>query len=170
METLIFLGFAFVAIVSGIGVVFSRNAVYSALLLVANFFCLAAFYVMLNAQFLAAVQVTVYAGAIMVLFVFVTMLLSPSADQRSHSEVRWHRWLVVPLALVFIGQIVVSIVAGSVSALRGPYDLEGINAVGGSVQAVGRVLFTDYLLPFEVVSLLLIVALVGAVFLGKRKI
>jgi NADH-quinone oxidoreductase subunit J len=170
METLIFLGFAFVAIVSGIGVVFSRNAVYCALLLVVNFFCLAAFYVMLNAQFLAAVQVTVYAGAIMVLFIFVIMLLSPSADQRSGIEMRWHLWLAIPLALVFVGQVVVSIVGGSVSASRGPYDLEGINAVGGSVQAVGRVLFTDYLLPFEVVSLLLIVALVGAVVLGKRRI
>ena len=81
----------------------------------------------------------------------------------------WHMWLAVPLALVFICLVVVAIVAGSVSALRGPYDLEGINAVGGSVQAVGRVLFTDYLLPFEVVSLLLIVALVGAVVLGKRR-
>jgi len=170
VEMAIFLVFAFVAIVTGIGVIFARNAVYSALLLVVNFFCLAIFYVMLNAQFLAAVQITVYAGAIMVLFVFVIMLLSPASEDSPLKRMRRQGLIAIPLALVFVGQLVVAIVAGTMSGERAGYSLDKINQLGGSVQAVGRVLFTDYLLPFEVTSLLLVVALVGAVVLGKRRI
>ena len=169
-QMVVFLAFAFIAVVSGIGVIFSRNAVYSALLLVGNFFCLAVFYILLNAQFLAAVQVTVYAGAIMVLFVFVIMLLSPTGEQRPLRRMRWQGLVAIPLVVVFIGQVGFAVVAGSMSMAQGPYTLDRINDVGGSVQAVGRVLFTDYLLPFEVTSLLLVVALVGAVVLGKRRI
>jgi NADH-quinone oxidoreductase subunit J len=169
-EMVIFLAFAFIAVVTGIGVIFSRNAVYSALLLVANFFCLTVFYVLLNAQFLAAVQLTVYAGAIMVLFVFVIMLLSPTGERSVLHRMRGQGLLALPLALIFIAQVVVAVAAGTMSAERGPYTLEHINELGGSVQAVGRVLFTDYLLPFEMTSLLLVVALIGAVVLGKRRI
>jgi len=167
--TAVFFAFAFISVVTGIGVIFARNAVYSALLLVANFFCLAAFYVMLNAQFLAAVQVTVYAGAIMVLFVFVIMLLSPSSEQSLLRRMKRTGLIAIPLVLVFIAQVVFAIAAGAMTSQRGPYTLDQINQMGGSVQAVGAVLFTDYLLPFEVTSLLLITALVGAIVLGKRK-
>lgn len=169
-EMVVFLAFAFIAVVTGIGVIFSRNAVYSALLLVLNFFCLAMFYVLLNAQFLAAVQITVYAGAIMVPFVFVIMLLSPTSERSVLLRMRKQGLLAIPLAVVFISQAVLAIAAGNMGADKGPYTLEHINELGGSVQAVGRVLFTDYLLPFEVTSLLLLVALVGAVVLGKRRI
>jgi NADH-quinone oxidoreductase subunit J len=166
----IFLAFAFIAVVSGIGVIFARNAVYSALLLVGNFFCLAVFYVLLNAQFLAAVQLTVYAGAIMVLFVFVIMLLSPAGESNILRRMRWQGWIALFLGVVLIGQTVFVFVSGAISTDRGPYTLEYMNDLGGSVQAVGSVLFTDFLLPFEVTSLLLVVALVGAVVLGKRRI
>jgi NADH-quinone oxidoreductase subunit J len=166
----VFLSFAFIAVVTGIGVVFARNAVYSALLLVANFFCLAAFYVMLNAQFLGAVQITVYAGAIMVLFVFVIMLLSPASEQGVLRRMNRRGLIAIPLALVLAAQLVFVVVAGTISPAQGPYSLEKINEAGGSVQAVGRLLFTDYLLPFEVTSLLLVIALVGAIVLGKRKV
>jgi NADH-quinone oxidoreductase subunit J len=169
-EMVVFLAFAFVAVVTGIGVIFARNAVYSALLLVANFFCLAVFYVLLNAQFLAAVQITVYAGAIMVLFVFVIMLLSPASEKNVLRRGGRQGLIAIPLAIVFIAQAVVAIASGVMSTSKGPYTLEHINELGGSVQAVGSVLFTDYLLPFEIASLLLIVALVGAVVLGKRRI
>jgi len=167
---IVFLAFAFIAVVTGIGVVFSRNPVYCALLLVINFFCLAVFYVLLNAQFLAAVQVTVYAGAIMVLFVFVVMLLSPAREQNPLRQMGRFGLIAMPLAVVFIGQIIFAVLAGTMSPVKGPYSLDQINRLGGSVQAVGRVLFTDYLLPFEVTSLLLIVALIGAVVLGKRRV
>lgn len=169
-EMIVFLPFAFIAIITGIGVVFARNPVYSALLLVANFFCLAVFYVLLNAQFLAAVQITVYAGAIMVLLVFVIMLLSPTPERGVVRRMRWQGLLALPLLAVFVGQLAFAIVAGRISSASGPYTLEHINEVGGSVQAIGRVLFTDYLLPFEITSLLLVVALVGAVILAKRRI
>lgn len=169
-EMVVFLAFAFVAVVSGIGVIFSRNAVYSALLLVGNFFCLAVFYVLLDAQFLAAVQLTVYAGAIMVLFVFVVMLLSPAGEQHLLRRMRSQGWIALPLGVILIGQLLFVVVSSSMSPARGPYTLEHMNDLGGSVQAVGSVLFTDYLLPFEATSLLLVVALVGAVVLGKRRI
>jgi len=168
-EMAVFLPFAFIAIVTGIGVIFSRNAVYSALLLVANFFCLAVFYVLLNAQFLAAVQITVYAGAIMVLFVFVIMLLSPTPERSVVRRMRWQGLIALPLLAIFVGQVALAIIAGAMSTNKGPYTLEHINEQGGSVQAIGRVLFTDYLLPFEITSLLLIVAMVGAVVLAKRR-
>ena len=119
--TAVFLAFAFVSVVTGIGVVFARNAVYSALLLVANFFCLAAFYVMLNAQFLAAVQLTVYAGAIMVLFIFVIMMLSPSSEQSLLRRMKRTGLIAIPLVLVFIAQVVFAIVAGAMTSQRGPY-------------------------------------------------
>lgn len=167
--TVIFLVFAFIAVVTGIGVIFSRNAVYSALLLVVNFFCLAAFYVMLNAQFLAAVQVTVYAGAIMVLFVFVIMLLSPAREQSVFRSMRRQGLTAIPLALIFIGLLVLAVSTGSMTPMRDGYSLEEINRLGGGAHAVGSVLFTEYLLPFEVTSLLLIIALVGAIVLGKRR-
>jgi NADH-quinone oxidoreductase subunit J len=169
-EMATFLAFAFIAVVTGIGVIFARNAVYSALLLVGNFFCLAVFYVLLNAQFLAAVQVTVYAGAIMVLFVFVIMLLSPAGERDLLRRMRTQGWLALPLSVVLIGQIIFVAMSGAISSNKGPYTLDHINELGGSVQAVGSVLFTDYSLPFEVTSLLLVVALVGAVVLGKRRI
>ncbi len=168
-EMIVFLPFAFIAVATGIGVIFSRHAVYSALLLVANFFCLAVFYVLLNAQFLAAVQITVYAGAIMVLFVFVIMLLSPTPEHHVLRRMRWQGLIALPLIAIFVGQIAFAVVAGSMSSDRGPYSLEHINELGGSVQAVGRVLYTDYLLPFEMTSLLLVVALLGAVVLAKRR-
>jgi NADH-quinone oxidoreductase subunit J len=168
-EMIVFLPFAFIAIVTGIGVIFSRNAVYSALLLVVNFLCLAVFYVLLNAQFLAAVQLTVYAGAIMVLFVFVIMLLSPTPERNIVRRMRWPGLIALPLVVIFVGQVAFAIVAGSMSSASGPYTLDHINELGGSVQAIGRVLFTDFLLPFEITSLLLLVALVGAVVLGKRR-
>ena len=170
IELLVFFGFAFLAVVAGIGVIFARNPVYSALLLVVNFFCLAAFYVLLNAQFLAAVQVIVYAGAIMVLFVFVIMFLSPGHERNVLWGMRWQGLLAIPLVLLLLGEALFVFVAGSMGTARGEYTLEHINQLGGSVQAVGRVLFTDYLLPFEVTSLLLIVALVGAVVLAKRRV
>ncbi len=169
IELMVFFAFAFLAVVTGIGVIFARSPVYSALLLVVNFFCLAAFYVLLNAQFLAAVQVIVYAGAIMVLFVFVIMFLSPGRERNVLRSMRGQGLLAVPLILLLLGEALFVFTAGSVSVIKDEYSLDRINDLGGSVQAVGRVLFTDYLLPFEITSLLLIVAIVGAVVLAKRK-
>jgi NADH-quinone oxidoreductase subunit J len=98
------------------------------------------------------------------------MLLSPAREQNPLRQMGRFGLIAMPLAVVFIGQIIFAVLAGTMSPVKGPYSLDQINRLGGSVQAVGRVLFTDYLLPFEVTSLLLIVALIGAVVLGKRRV
>jgi NADH-quinone oxidoreductase subunit J len=159
-ELIFFIVLAPLSVVTALGMVLSRHAVYSALLLVVNFFCLAAFYVFLQAQFLAAVQVIVYAGAIMVLFLFVLMLLGVSRE-----TIRGQR----PAAAV----LVVLLLAGVMWAIflhpfRGPgVDLTRV-AQNDNVRAIGRLLYTRYVFAFEATGLLLMVAAVGALVLGKR--
>jgi NADH-quinone oxidoreductase subunit J len=164
-ELIFFIILAPLAVVSALGMVLNRNAVYSALLLVVNFFCLAAFYVFLQAQFLAAVQVIVYAGAIMVLFLFVLMLLGISREDVLHETIRGQR----PAAAI----LVVLLLAGTIWALFAhPFSGVGadLNAVAGNdnVRAIGTLLFTRYVFAFEATGLLLVVAAVGALVLGKR--
>ena len=164
-ELIFFIILAPLAVVSALGMVLNRHAVYSALLLVVNFFCLAAFYVFLQAQFLAAVQVIVYAGAIMVLFLFVLMLLGISREDVLHETIRGQR----PAAAV----LVVLLLAGTIWGLFAhPFSGLGadLNAVSGNdnVRAIGQLLFTRYLFAFEATGLLLVVAAVGARVLGKR--
>jgi NADH-quinone oxidoreductase subunit J len=132
---------------------------------VVNFFCLAAFYVFLQAQFLAAVQVIVYAGAIMVLFLFVLMLLGISREDVLHETIRGQR----PAAAVLVALLL----AGTIWALFAhPFSGIGadLNRVAGNdnVRAIGRLLFTRYVFAFEAAGLLLVVAAVGALVLGKR--
>jgi NADH-quinone oxidoreductase subunit J len=166
-ELVFFIVLAPLSVVTALGMVLSRHAVYSALLLVVNFFCLAAFYVFLQAQFLAAVQVIVYAGAIMVLFLFVLMLLGISREDVLRETIRGQR----PAAAV----LVVLLLAGVMWAIflhpfRGPgVDLTRV-AQNDNVRAIGRLLFTRYLFAFEATGLLLVVAAVGALVLGKRPV
>jgi NADH-quinone oxidoreductase subunit J len=166
-ELLVFYAFAFVAIVSAVGVIAARHPVYSALLLVLNFFCLAAFYILLQAEFLAAIQVIVYAGAIMVLFVFVIMFLSPAREADIMGQMRGLRLLAVPLVLLFLGEALFVAASGTLGSSGS--TAQATSEYGGSVQAIGHVLFTDYIFPFEVTSLLLLVAMVGAIVLAKRR-
>jgi NADH-quinone oxidoreductase subunit J len=123
----------------------------------------AGLFLTLRAEFLAAAQVIVYAGAIAVLFVFAIMVLIPGKEETGPDVLRGQRWMAVPLVGLFL--ILVAVVLRS-TALRGP---EAATAVPGSPQALGRLLFTDYLFPFEVTSLLLLVAIVGVIALAKRK-
>ena len=164
MSLLFFLALALLAILGALGVVLSRNAVHSALSLLLNFAVLAVMYFLLNAQFLGVVQVIVYAGAIVVLFLFVIMLiggqLSPGAVAASGR--RSTRLLALALGLVALVGFVVVIVAGVLAPQTGA--VPGF----GSVQAIGQVLFTDYLLPFELASVLLLVAMIGAVVLARK--
>jgi NADH-quinone oxidoreductase subunit J len=153
-------------VVAALGMVLSRNAVYSALLLVVNFFCLAGFYVLLEAQFVAAVQVIVYAGAIMVLFLFVLMLLGVGNEVVVKEQMRGQRPAAVLLTLGLLVAIVAGLGAGVFDAA--PASLAAANE-GGNVQAVGRLLFTRYTFAFETAGVLLVVAAVGALVLGKRQ-
>jgi NADH-quinone oxidoreductase subunit J len=164
-ELITFIVLAPLSVVSALGMVLSRNAIYSALLLVVNFFCLAGFYVLLEAQFVAAVQVIVYAGAIMVLFLFVLMLLGIEREEVLTETIRGQRPAAVLLTLGLLVALVGALAAGVFDA--GPASLAAANE-GGNVQAVGRLLFTRYTFAFETAGVLLVVAAVGALVLGKR--
>jgi NADH-quinone oxidoreductase subunit J len=165
-ELIVFIILAPLAVVTAVGMVLSRNAVYSALLLVVNFFCLAGFYVLLEAQFVAAAQVIVYAGAIMVLFLFVLMLLGVGNEVVVKEQMRGQRPAAVLLTLGLLVAIVAALAAGVFDAA--PSSLAAANE-GGNVQAVGRLLFTRYTFAFETAGVLLVVAAVGALVLGKRQ-
>ena len=153
---------SFMAIMFALMVVFSRNPVNSVLYLVLTFFCIAGHYLVLNAQFLAVVHIAVYAGAIMVLFLFVIMLMNLNQDNEPRKTV------LSKLIAGVIGGMLLIVLVG---ALRGAQEM-GVERTGhseiGLVNNLGRVLFKEFLFPFEIVSVLLLSALVGAIMIGKR--
>jgi NADH-quinone oxidoreductase subunit J len=162
MQLLAFFVIALLAIASALGLVLRRNPIHGALFLVVNLGCVAVLYLMLGAEFLAAAQVIIYAGAIMVLFIFAIMVLIPGKEETGPDPLRPYRLLALPLGgllLLEIGLILKPSFLFAPAAARPP----------GSVAAVGRLLFTDYLFPFEVTSVLLLAALVGVLALAKRK-
>ena len=157
-----FLILAAVSVAAALGLLFSRNAVYAALFLVLNFLTVAIFYLMLNAPFLAMAQITVYAGAIMVLFLFVIMLLGTKKLRQSKQNA-WQRPLAMGLGLVLLIEVGVLFFGST----RGSSLLTEIGSGFGSPQMVGDVLFNQYLLPFEITSVLLLVGMIGAIVLTK---
>jgi len=169
MILLLFAILATVAIVAALGVVLNRNPLHSALFLVVNFFSLAVMYLMLNAEFLAVVQVIVYAGAIMVLFLFVIMLLNVRGEEHLHDRLRKQKPLAVLFSLALLLETVLVLRSNFITGVPGEFPPERVNEIG-QVQAIGGVLFTDYLFPFEVTSVLLLVAIVGAIYLAKRRV
>jgi NADH-quinone oxidoreductase subunit J len=161
VELVLFMILAVVAVAAALGMLLSENAVYSALYLVVNFGTVAAFFLLLGAPFIALAQATVYAGAIMVLFLFVIMLLG-AERLRHQSKLAWQAPLAVTLGgvlLIEAGYILV------VRGLGGPPPAEA-PALGGP-HAIGFELFTTYLLPFEVTSVLLLVGMIGAIVLTR---
>jgi NADH-quinone oxidoreductase subunit J len=168
MEWLVFGPLAAVALATAVSVIVLRNPIYCALSLVGTFFALSGLYLLLQAQFIAVVQVIVYAGAIMVLFLFVIMLLDVG-----HEPPPWLRQdtprLVLGIGLVTLLLLELAVAIGSwVShGIRGSYTSDLVNAVGNT-QLVGRLLFTDFLIPFEITSFILLIAIVGAMVLAKR--
>lgn len=172
--TVIFGIAAVIAFLGAVGVVLSQRTMYSAVSLVLNMVALAVLFLLLDAQFIAAVQIIVYAGAVMVLFVFIIALLSPGAEERV-AAVELRLLLGGVGAVIFtllIGRLTLNgITVGPHGRLHGgvgPFAPTVVNA-HGQVQVLGQQLFTTYLLPFEVTSLLLLVAAVGAVYLSKRR-
>jgi NADH-quinone oxidoreductase subunit J len=165
-ELVVFVVLAPVSVLSALGMVLNRNAVYSALLLVVNFFCLAGFYVLLEAQLVAVVQVIVYAGAIMVLFLFVLMLLGIGNEDILTETIKGQRPAAAVLTVLLVVAVVAALVAGVLDTP--PASLAQVNQ-GGNTQAIGRILFTRYVFAFEVAGLLLVVAAVGALVLGRRR-
>jgi len=167
METLFFTLVAAVAIISSIMVVSCRNPINSALSLIMTFFCLATLYVLLDAPFMAAVQVIVYAGAIMVLIVFVIMLLNLKAEsKRKYTHALFAGSIMGVMVLV---EAIYFLSNSPATAGKGEIT-SALIAKTGHTELIGRAMFTDFLLPFEVTSILLLVALVGSVLLAKRKL
>ena len=144
-------------------VVFTKNAVYSVLCLIITFFAIAGHYLLLNAQFLAAVHIIVYAGAIMVLFLYVIMMLNQNKD----TEPKKHPYLMV-ISVIAAGLLMLTMV-GTVKSAELPGSTIA-DAQVGTIEKLGQVLFTDFLLPFEVSSILFLAAMVGAVYLSKNKL
>jgi NADH-quinone oxidoreductase subunit J len=163
-EVIVFLTLGFVAIAAALGMLMSRNAVYSALFLILNFATVAVFYLVLGAPFIAMTQVTVYAGAIMVLFLFVIMLLG-AERLPALTTFDWQKVFAVLLGITLIGETAYILFGGTV-------DLGQIAAAPEGYAApaqLAELLFSDYLLPFEVTSVLLLAAMVGAIAITREK-
>lgn len=159
---IVFFILAIVAVATALGTIISRNAIYSALLLVLNFATIAVLYLILGAPFIALSQITVYAGSIMVLFLFVIMLLG-AERLGAPEQLRWQPLAAIPLALILAGEFAYNLVRWTgemVNVAATPADY-------GAPQAVGQLLFTQYTLPFEVTALILLSAVVGAIILAK---
>jgi NADH-quinone oxidoreductase subunit J len=164
-ETIAFFVFAVPLVGFAIGVLAARSPMYAAMNLVAAFFCLAGIFVLLSAHLVAFLQILVYAGAVMVLFLFVIMLLSLGSEQLEVEQYRKAQWLGFVLGGGGLLLLLAWIGWGELGK-----EMASVPADFGTVKAVGRLLFTQYLLPFEATSLLLTVAIVGAVVVAKEKI
>ena len=166
LEQLLFYLFAAGGILSALLVVTRRNPIISVICLIVNFFCLAGLYLTLHAQFIAVIQILVYAGAIMVLFVFVIMLLNLGDERRLRDGFSWKKGIAGGFGLGVLMELIYIIMMHTASQ---PIDADRATDIG-TVEAIGQVLFTHFLFPFEVTSLLLTAAIVGAVILAKKKI
>ena len=167
-ELIVFLGLSLVAISSALGMAFSRNAIYSALFLVLNFVTVAVFYLMLGAPFIAMSQITVYAGAIMVLFLFVIMLLGAESLAPLPQAMPWQRPLAFILAVTLVVESVYLIfVRAKLDTVITAPDV-ATNSME-SLRGMAMTLFNQFLLPFEITSILLLVAMVGAIVLTNRE-
>jgi NADH-quinone oxidoreductase subunit J len=166
LELILFIMFGTVAAVSGILMITRSNVIIAALFLILNFGSLAGLYLLLNAQFIAVVQVIVYAGAIMVLFLFVIMLLRPEHEKivTKISGIRTFAFIIAAMVFIQLGYVIFSSHPGS---KLNPDIAASINA--GTVETIGRELYTNYILPFEAAGFLLLAATIGAVVLAKRK-
>ncbi len=169
IETGLFLLLAAVSVVTAILVIIQRNAVASAIYLIINFFSLAGIYLMLNAQFIAVIQVLVYAGAIMVLFLFVIMLLNLDKERKfaaRHILQKVFGVLFGISLLALIGMVFRSVL---LEGNKGTFSPEKVASLGNT-EIVAKLLFTDFLLPFEITSILLLVAMIGAIVLAKKEL
>jgi NADH-quinone oxidoreductase subunit J len=164
LNTILFWVLSLIGIASGIGLITNRNPLYSVLFAVLNFFCIAGLYLSLQAEFLAIVQIIVYAGAIMVLFLFVVMLLNLEDEKKPEKSWDVLRGMTFILGLAFFAELVIifqSFVSTGGKALSATFDF-------GTVEKVGWVLMNDYLFPFEMVSVVLLAALMGAMVIAKK--
>lgn len=162
MTLAIFLTLAVISVITALLMVFAKSPVHSVLYLILTFFTIAGQYVLLNAQFLAVVHIIVYAGAIMVLFLFVLMLLNLNKDTEPQKSAGWRL-----AGAIAAGSLLVTMVG----AMHGSIQIAGAeqsNPQVGLVENLGKVLFTDFVVPFEIAGILFLAAMVGAVLVGKK--
>ncbi|MBL7753407.1 MAG: NADH-quinone oxidoreductase subunit J [Chitinophagaceae bacterium] len=166
LQQAIFWTLSVLTLAFAVGVIMSRNPINSVLFLILTFFCISSHYVLMNAQFLAVVNIIVYAGAIMVLFLFVIMLMNLNSDTEPQKN-----FLVQFAGVISGGVLLLVLIAAIKTTLTGLED-QSINLKEateiGLIKNLGKVLFTDYVFPFEIASVLFLSAMVGAVVLGKR--
>ncbi len=167
MNSLIFFYFASVILLTAALVVALRNPIYSALALLVMFFHVAGLYITLHAEFLAAIQIIVYAGAILVLYLFVVMLLNVKREEKFHR----HGVVAVLLGCTLFAEALLLVMSGTVAPVPQNLadDMSG-SATVGNTESIGEVLYSTYLFPFEIASLILLVAMIGAVILSKKGI
>ena len=164
LEIVFFFAVAAVAVLSAVMMITRPNPIMSVLFLIVNFFCLALLYLSLQAQFIAIVQIIVYAGAIMVLFLFVIMLLN-LGNEKGFGERKSPKMLLAGgLVLAALLEILGAIVVPRFQSVSGSFD-----PAMGTTQYIGKILFTDYLIPFEITSMVLLAALVGVIVIAKKK-
>jgi NADH-quinone oxidoreductase subunit J len=166
-EGVVFYLFALLAVLAAVGMAIARSPVRSALSLALVFLALAAMYVLLNAPFIAVAQIMIYAGAVLILFLFVIMVLNPRLDMIGARSSRQ-----TFAAIVFAGALgillIVTLASGQLAAASGKYTPAFVASVG-HVQVIGTLLFSEFLLPFEIASVLLLIAIVGAMTLARRE-
>jgi NADH-quinone oxidoreductase subunit J len=165
MDALLFLTFAGIAVLCAINLVLQTHPISSALSLVGVMGSLAVLYLLLGGAFIAAVQLIVYAGAVMVLFLFVIMLLNAQAEKKS-GKPAMRAWVSVPLLFTFVlllASLIIERAPASAAVKFGEFT-------GGSAANIGRALFTTYLLPFEITSILILIAILGAIVLARKEI
>ncbi len=164
MELYFFLFFAFVAVASSVAMILQRNPIYCVLLLIMVMISIAGLYLMLDAQFVAIIQIVVYAGAIMVLFLFVIMLLNLSREEGGMFRIQKPTAVILAVLLFLpVAAMVMSYPGGGTAP-----PVEGSQAGFGEVEQIGTLLFTKYLLPVEIAAVLLLIAIVGAVVLTRK--
>ncbi|MBP6822372.1 MAG: NADH-quinone oxidoreductase subunit J [Acidobacteria bacterium] len=159
---LFFLAFASLAVVAAFNVILQRNPIYSAIGLIVVLCCLAGLFLTLSAQFIAAIQIIVYAGAIMVLFVFVIMLLNVREEEAIADRQKYLKFLAVPLFLALIAEVM------AVLKTMGNNPVAS-SEIPGTVESLGYGMFSSYVLPFEATSVLILMAIVGSMLLARRE-
>jgi NADH-quinone oxidoreductase subunit J len=166
MDLFFFLLFAIIAVVSAVNVVAQRHPISSALSLIGVMGSLAVLYLLLGAEFIATAQIIVYAGAVMVLFIFVIMLLNAGAEDRGGKRSLIARILGIPALIALLGVLCYFVQRWFPNAGVVRFDAWR----GGTAQNIGYALFTDYLLPFEVTSVLILIAIIGAIVLARKEL
>lgn len=163
LNDIFFVGLSILALVGAVGLVVNRNPLYCVLYTVLNFFCIGGLFLTLHSEFLAVTQIIVYAGAIMVLFLFIIMLLNLNFAESSESLFDWRKGLGFILGLAFLGELLYALTA----VKQWNVQLSPTFA-HGKVEPIGKAMMTGYVFPFEMISVILLAALIGAILIAKK--